>query len=174
MGEDPASFDILAWNNDSSNMSAQLHKDFLQIFDSNCLIEPGGYEVLDQPVVLADVVCDKFVVGAVTDHLTPWKCCYKSQKVLGGDTVFALSNGGHVAALVNPPGNPKAYHWMGPAKADTADAWMESATRVSGSWWESWTQWCGERSGDLVPAPKVQGSKAHPPIMDAPGDYVRQ
>ena len=172
MGEDPAPFDILAWNNDSSNMAAQLHKDFLELFDANALVEPGGYELHDVPIDLAKVVCDMFVVGAVTDHLTPWKCCYKSAQNFAGDKTFALSNGGHVAALVNPPGNPKSYHFIAPAKPEAADAWMETADKVSGSWWESWAKWVGARSGDKVKAPKNMGSKAHPVLMDAPGRYV--
>lgn len=174
MGEEPAAFDILAWNNDSSNMAAQLHTDFLALFDANALAEPGGYELDDQPIDLGDVKCDMFVVGAVTDHLTPWKACYKSARLIGGNKVFALSNGGHVAALVNPPGNPKAYHYIAPAVPETADEWMEGATKAPGSWWESWARWCGERSGPLVPAPKSLGSKDYPAGLDAPGRYVKE
>ncbi|MCB2077887.1 MAG: alpha/beta fold hydrolase, partial [Novosphingobium sp.] len=173
MGENPAPFDILAWNNDSTNMAAKLHKDFLALFDANSLIEPGGYELMDQPVTLSDVKCDMFVVGAVTDHLTPWKACYKSRANIGGKTTFALSNGGHVAALVNPPGNPKAFHYIGPAKADTADEWLESAEKLPGSWWESWTKWVGDRSGKEVHAPKLLGSNEFAATIDAPGEYVK-
>ncbi len=172
MGEAPPAFDILAWNKDSTNLPAQLHKDFLDLFESNCLIRPGEYEVLGTPIDLGAIKCDSFVVGAVTDHLTPWKCCYKSRSYLGGTSTFALSNGGHVAALVNPPGNPKAYHWIAPAIAETGDEWLDSSAKLPGSWWESWAKWCGERSGDLVPAPRKLGSKQHPATIDAPGDYV--
>jgi polyhydroxyalkanoate synthase len=155
-------------------MAAKLHTDFLALFDDNLLVEPGAYEALDAPVDLSEVTCDMFIVGAVTDHLTPWKACYKSGRLIGGERTFALSNGGHVAALVNPPGNPKAYHFIAPATPETADEWMETAEKMPGSWWESWTKWCGTRSGKLIPAPKALGSKAFPPLMDAPGDYVRQ
>ena len=174
MGETPPAFDILAWNKDNTNLPAKLHKDFLDLFDSNSLIEPGGYEILEQPVDLSEIKCDNFVVGAVTDHLTPWKCCYQSRSLLGGKSTFALSNGGHVAALVNPPGNPKAYHWIGPATPDTADEWMEKAEKMPGSWWESWTKWCAKRSGKEIPAPKSLGNSKYQPTVDAPGEYVRQ
>jgi len=172
MGEAPPAFDILAWNKDSTNLPAQLHKDFLDLFESNSLIRPGEYEVLGTPIDLGAITCDNFVVGAVTDHLTPWKCCYKSRGYLGGTSTFALSNGGHVAALVNPPGNPKAYHWIAPALPETADEWLDSSAKLPGSWWESWAKWCAERSGDLVAAPKKLGSKEHPATIDAPGEYV--
>lgn len=174
MGEAPPAFDILAWNKDSTNLPARLHKDFLALFESNRLIQPGGVETHGQPIDLGAITCDSFVVGAVTDHLTPWKCCYKSRGYLGGKSTFALSNGGHVAALVNPPGNPKAYHWIAPAEAETGDQWLESAPKLPGSWWESWAAWCNKRSGELVPAPKTLGSREHPPTIDAPGQYVLQ
>ncbi|MGE3692060.1 MAG: PHA/PHB synthase family protein [Novosphingobium sp.] len=174
MGDTPAAFDILAWNKDSTNMASHLHDDFLNLFEANAIVQPGKAMALGEPIDLGKLKCDAFVVGAVTDHLTPWKACYLASKYLGGKVTFALSNGGHVAALVNPPGNPKAWHQIAPATAPDADTWLESAEKLSGSWWESWTKWCGERSGKQVPAPKSQGSKKHKPLADAPGTYVLQ
>jgi len=174
MGETPPAFDILAWNKDSTNMAAQLHEDFLNMFEQNAIVTPGKFKAMGESVDLGALKCDAFVVGAVTDHLTPWKACYLARNYLGGDVTFALSNGGHVAALVNPPGNPKAFHHIGPATAPDADSWLESSTRLSGSWWESWAKWCGTRSGEMIKAPAKMGSKAHPPVCDAPGEYVLQ
>lgn len=174
MGEEPPAFDILAWNKDSTNLPAKLHADFLELFESNALVRPGAYRLDGKPVDLSHIACDSFVVGAVTDHLTPWKACYQSQRHLSGKRTFALSNGGHIAALVNPPGNPKAFHWIGPATADDADAWLAGAEKRQGSWWESWTQWVAQRSGTQVPAPETLGSERHPPLIDAPGRYVSE
>ncbi|MBW8784676.1 MAG: alpha/beta fold hydrolase [Novosphingobium sp.] len=174
MGETPPAFDILAWNKDNTNLPAKLHEDFLELFDQNLLVQPGAYHALGEPVDLGAITCDNFVVGAVTDHLTPWKACYESRSYLGGVSTFALSNGGHVAALVNPPGNPKAHHWIGPATAATGDAWLEQSPKLPGSWWESWTKWCSERSGERIAAPEKLGSANFPPICAAPGEYVRQ
>ena len=175
MGEPPAAFDILAWNNDSTNISAQLHEDFLNLFEANAIVHAGEAKVLGEPIDLGKLTCDAFIVGAVTDHLTPWKACYRASSHLGSkDRTFALSNGGHVAALVNPPGNSKAYHYMAPATAPDADTWLESAPKMAGSWWESWTKWCAERSGKKIPAPKKLGSNRFAPICDAPGEYVKQ
>jgi polyhydroxyalkanoate synthase subunit PhaC len=173
MGETPSAFDILAWNKDSTNLPARLHKEFLELFEENKLIRAGAYVAMGEPIDLGKIDCDNFVVGAVTDHLTPWKCCYEARKLLGGDSTFALSNGGHVAALVNPPGNPKAFHVMGKATAPDADSWQEGATKHPGSWWEGWTVWVGKRSGKQISAPKTTGSKRFKPLSDAPGDYVR-
>lgn len=173
MGDAPPAFDILAWNKDSTNMAATLHTDFLDLFEANSLIRQGEYEAMGERIDLGKITVDNFVVGAVTDHLTPWKCCYEAQKHLGGiSKTFALSNGGHVAALVNPPGNPKAFHVMGPADAPDADAWMEAAPRMPGSWWEGWTKWVAARSGKQIPAPRTLGSKTFAPVGDAPGQYI--
>ncbi len=172
MGEDPPAFDILAWNQDSTNMAAKLHEDFLALFTANSLVTPGAYTAMGVPIDLSKIACDKFVVGAVTDHLTPWKACYQTQRHIGGETTFALSNGGHIAALINPPSNPKSFNHIGPATAETGDAWLETSTKMTGSWWQSWTQWCISRSGEHVPAPKSLGSKRFKPICDAPGEYI--
>jgi polyhydroxyalkanoate synthase len=174
MGDTPSAFDILAWNKDSTNLPAQLHSDFMRIFKENHLIEPGEFTAMGEPIDLGKITCDNYIVGAVTDHLTPWKACYQSCNFLGGDSTFALSNGGHVAALVNPPSNPKAYHIVAPGTAPDADSWMEGATKEKGSWWVGWVDWVSERSGKQVPAPKVLGSKKFKPLADAPGEYVKQ
>lgn len=172
MGESPAAFDILAWNNDSTNLSARLHADFLEIFKENPLVDAGRFEFLGEAIDLSKIDCDNYIVGAVTDHLTPWKACYRSCRLLGGESTFALSNGGHVAALVNPPDNPKAHHTVGPGTAPDADAWEETAKRKSGSWWLGWADWVSERSGEKVKAPKNLGSKKFAAIANAPGSYV--
>jgi polyhydroxyalkanoate synthase len=174
MGDTPAAFDILAWNKDNTNLPARLHKDFLRIFEENLLVEPGAFEAMGEGIDLGKITCDNFIVGAVTDHLTPWKACYQACTFLGGDSTFALSNGGHVAALVNPPSNPKAHHFIGAGTAPDADTWMETAVRTKGSWWEGWAKWVAARSGARVPAPKELGSKSFPPRDNAPGQYVLQ
>jgi polyhydroxyalkanoate synthase subunit PhaC len=174
MGDTPSAFDILAWNKDNTNLPAKLHADFLEIFEQNHLIQPGAFEAMGKPIDLGEITCDNFIVGAVTDHLTPWKACYQACTFLGGDSTFALSNGGHVAALVNPPSNPKAHHFVGPGTAPDADTWMETAVRQQGSWWQGWAEWVSARSGKRVPAPRKLGSKTFPALGNAPGEYVTQ
>jgi polyhydroxyalkanoate synthase subunit PhaC len=174
MGEDPPAFDILAWNKDGTNLPAQLHSDFLELFETNDLVEPGVVRLLDEPIDLGRIDHDAFVVGAITDHLTPWKACYRTAQHLSGEVTFALSNGGHIAALVNPPGNPKAFHWLAAGVDGEVDGWHERAPRLTGSWWESWTKWCAARGGDEIAAPKKLGSKRHRPLGPAPGLYVRE
>jgi polyhydroxyalkanoate synthase len=115
-----------------------------------------------------------FVSGAVADHLTAWKGCYRTTQLLGGDdTTFVLSYSGHIASLVNPPGNPKAHYWTGTEPGTDPQAWLDEATRQQGSWWEAWADWVTERSGEKVAAREGLGTTIHPPLDPAPGRYVR-
>lgn len=174
MGEDPPVFDILAWNADGTNLPACFHGELLRIFDRNAIATPGTLEVLDKPVDLGSVKVPTLVVGALNDHITPWRGTYRTTQLLGGETEFALSNAGHVAALVNPPGNPKASYYVGQRAAEVeADAWLENAHQRTGSWWEHWTEWVASHSSSRVPAPERLGSDEHPVLDDAPGRYVR-
>ena len=173
MGERPPTFDILAWNADGTNLPAQLHAQFLDIFRSNCLATPGALQVLGTPVDLGRITVPVFVTGAVNDHLTPWTGCYRTTQLLSGPSTFVLSNAGHIASLVNPPGNPKASYWVGGEPAEDAEAWLGTAEKRTGTWWEAWADWVLERSGDERPAPDAPGNAAHPPIEPAPGSYVR-
>jgi polyhydroxyalkanoate synthase subunit PhaC len=172
MGEQPAPFDILAWNADGTNLPGALHSQFLDIFADNLLSRPGGLTVLGTPVNLPDIKIPTFVTGAVTDHLTPWKGCYQTTQLLGGEMTFVLSYSGHIASLVNPPGNPKAHYWTGPPPGADADSWLAQADKHQGSWWEAWARWAKPHSGQRHPAAEHLGSEAHPVLEPAPGRYV--
>jgi polyhydroxyalkanoate synthase len=171
MGQDPPVFDILAWNADGTNLPARLHEQFLGIFRDNTLVT-GDLTVLGSRVDLGQVTVPTFVTGALNDHLTPWDGCYRTTGLLSGPSTFVLSNAGHIASLVNPPGNPKAsYHVGGPPESG-AEQWRAGAERRTGSWWEAWSEWLAGQSGDERPAPQQVGSALHPPVEPAPGGYV--
>ena len=174
LGQDAPQHDILAWNNDTTRLPGALQRDLLDIAMDNRLATPGGLTVLGTPVDLGAVTADTYVVGAETDHLVPWRGAYRTTQLLGGDTTFVLSGGGHIQHLVNPPGNPKAHFRTGPTPGEDADAWLASASREQGTWWSHWAEWALARSGDERPAPEQLGSPKHEPIEAAPGSYVRQ
>jgi len=176
MGNDPPAFDILFWNADTTRLPAGLHAAFLELFQEgrNPLGEPGAVSVLDSPVDLMRVEVPTYVLAGVTDHIVPWGAAYGATRMLGGPSRFVLSSSGHIQSLVNPPGNPKAsYRVDGPDGTD-AQEWLRGATEVRGSWWEDWSGWVGERSGERIPAPGRLGSELHPPMDAAPGLYVHQ
>jgi polyhydroxyalkanoate synthase len=172
MGERPPVFDILAWNADGTNLPAALHGQFLDVFRANTLTT-GGLEVLGTPVEPGKITVPVFVTGAVNDHLTPWTGCYRTTELVGGPSTFVLSNAGHIASLVNPPGNPKASYLIGGEPGADPEHWRQTAEKRTGTWWEAWADWVLDRAGDDRPAPAAAGNAAHPPLEPAPGSYVR-
>ena len=131
MGENPPAFDILYWNNDTTRLPAGLHSDFLDLYLTNGLVE-GTLDVLGTTVDLGKVTCDTFVVAGHTDHLIPWDAAYRTTQVMGGDSTFVLSNGGHIQAILNPPDNPKAAYLVSETLPPTAEEWREA--RHPGRW----------------------------------------
>ena len=172
MGRKPPAFDVLAWNADSTNLPAALHGDFMKLATENALTEAGAVEVLDTPIDLGQVDCPSYVVGAVSDHITPWQACYETVNLLGGKPEFVLSSQGHIQALVNPSGNPKGKYHTNPAALESPDEWLEGAEEHAGSWWDHWTKWLKPHGGRRVVAPESLGSEKNPAGVDAPGTYV--
>jgi len=172
LGKAPPGFDVLVWNADTTRMTAALHADFVDLALHNRLAEPGSATVLGTPIDLGAVDVDTYVVAGVTDHLTPWASCYRSTQLLGGDTRFVLSTSGHIAAIVNPPGNPKASYRTAPSCPASSAEWLAAAETRPGSWWNDVTTWLQERSGPDRTAPKRLGGAAFPPLVEAPGTYV--
>ncbi len=83
-----------------------------------------------------------------------------------------LSTSGHIAAMVNPPGNPKASFQTASKNPADAQEWLSSASKVKGSWWDDYVEWLAERTGPERNKPTRMGSASHEPICDAPGTYV--
>jgi polyhydroxyalkanoate synthase len=172
LGKKPPAFDILFWNSDTTRMTAGLHADFVDLAVGNTLTKPGALTVLGVPIDLGKVTVDSYVVAGIADHITPWENCYRTTQLFGGTTRFVLSTSGHIAALVNPPGNPKAsYHTNDDETAD-AQAWLKGADTHQGTWWSDVSDWLNARSGELVPTPTELGTTRLPVLADAPGTYV--
>jgi polyhydroxyalkanoate synthase len=173
LGRRPPAFDILFWNQDTVRLAAGLHRDFIQIALDNPLVEPAALELLGTPIDLGQVTVDSYVVAGIADHITPWENCQRTTRMLGGDVRFVLSTSGHIAAIVNPPGNGKASYRVAEGD-DHADprAWVSSADKCPGSWWEDWDSWLAERSGPMRAAPKRLGNRKFKATGRAPGTYV--
>ena len=174
LGKKPPSFDLLYWNADSMNMPAAAHRDLVRFGIENPLREPGRFKVLGTGIDLSKIEGDAYAVGAETDHLTPWGHCYRSATMLGGTTRFVLSRSGHIAAIINPPGNPRARYRVSDDYPANAGEWLESTEERPGTWWDDWDGWLAERSGSLKAAPRRLGDRSHKVLDPAPGLYVRE
>jgi poly(3-hydroxyalkanoate) synthetase len=171
-GGKPPPFDILYWNADTTRLPAALHADFIDLGLANALTQPGKATMLGSPVDLSAVDVDGYVVAGVADHLCPWQSCYRSARLLGGQVRFILSTSGHIASMVNPPGNPKATFSTAPGNPADPRDWQAAAETVSGSWWPDYSQWLAERSGGRKDRPARLGRGAFRPLDAAPGTYV--
>ncbi|MCV7197587.1 PHA/PHB synthase family protein [Mycobacterium angelicum] len=174
-GRRPAAFDVLFWNADTTRMTAALHRDMVLMGLRNALVTPGAVSMLGTPVDLSKVTNDAYVIGGVADHISPWQATYRSARLLGGkDNRYVLSTSGHIAALVNPPGNAKASYRTGPVDVDDPGQWLDSAQKFTDSWWPDYVDWLAERSGPEIDAPKLLGGEGFPPLGPAPGSYVME
>ncbi|MBV9794476.1 MAG: alpha/beta fold hydrolase [Actinobacteria bacterium] len=172
LGRKPPPFDILFWNADTTRMTAGLHHDFLRLGVDNALVSPGATTMLGSPVDLSAVDRDSYVVAGITDHICPWPSCYQSTQLLGGQPRFVLSTSGHIAAMVNPPGNEKARYQRADQCPADSKQWLAQAETRHGSWWPDYAAWLAERSGKEIDAPEEPGGGGLAAASDAPGTYV--
>jgi polyhydroxyalkanoate synthase subunit PhaC len=171
-GRPPRPFDVLFWNADTTRMAATLHREFVEAALGNTLATPGAATMLGSPVDLSKITVDSYVIAGIADHISAWQACYRSGALLGGDRDFVLSTSGHIASMVNPPGNPKASFRSGPILGETADQWLKAVFAQQGSWWPHYSRWLAARSGSEQDAPDALGGPAWPPLDPAPGTYV--
>ena len=174
MGERPPMFDLMAWNADATRMPYRMHSEYLRRFFLNNDLAGGRYEVGGRPVSLRDIHIPVFAVSTITDHVAPWRSVYKIQMLTHADVTFVLSNGGHNAGVVNPPGRSGRHHQIATHKEEETyvdpDAWQKAAVRHEGSWWPCWRDWLVRQSSEKVAPPKMAGGRT--PLGDAPGTYV--
>lgn len=174
-GRKPAAFDVLFWNADTTRMAAALHRDMVLMGLRNALLTPGAVSMLGSPVDLGKVTSDAYVIGGVADHISPWQATFRSARLLGSkDSSYVLSTSGHIAALVNPPGNPKASYRVGPVGEEDPQHWLDTAEKFADSWWPHYVAWLADRSGPEIDAPKALGGEGLPPLGPAPGSYVME
>ena len=177
LGERRPMTDLMAWNADATRMPYRMHSEYLhQIFLNNDLVE-GRYRADGKPVSLRDIRIPIFAVSTISDHVAPWRSVYKIESLTNADVTFVLSNGGHNAGIVSPPGHPDRHHQI--ATHDDLDvyvdpdAWQQQATYHDGSWWPCWLNWLQQYSEDWVDPPKLGAPrKGYKPVCDAPGTYV--
>ncbi len=172
LGQKPPAFDVLYWNADTTRMTARLHADFVDVALNNRLPDSGSASALGVPVDLKSVDVDAYVVAGIADHITPWQSCYRTTQLLGGQTRFVLSTSGHIAALVNPPGNAKATYRINAKNPADPQQWLQTAATREGSWWPDFVTWLDDRCGPRKDAPTTLGGDGFPPLIEAPGTYV--
>ncbi len=176
-GHTPPAFDLLYWNADSTNLPGPFAAWYLRhLYLENRLREPDALTILDTPIDLRYLDMPTFIYASREDHIVPWHSAYASRSLIGGDSTFVLGASGHVAGVINPPAKQRRSHWRVADDERTlnADAWLQQAEEVPGSWWTCWAAWLAAQGGKQVPARKKLGNAKYKEIEAAPGRYVKQ
>jgi polyhydroxyalkanoate synthase len=177
-GERPPMFDLMAWNADATRMPYRMHSEYLRRLFLDNALATGHFEVDGRPVSLRDIRVPIFAVSTISDHVAPWRSVYKIQALTDADVTFVLSNGGHNAGIVNPPGRPNRKHQIATHVESenyvAPDSWQQNAVHHEGSWWPCWQGWLvNYSSADRAPIATMGApSNGYAPIADAPGTYV--
>jgi polyhydroxyalkanoate synthase len=166
--------DLFHWSEDTTNLPAALVRDLLELTLENKLTKPGSLTVMGLPVDLSRVVIPAYLIAGLTDNLTPWRGCYRTSRMIGSRASFVLVSGGHLQAILRPPGGRSAGFRTSSGTPRDADAWLERSTEHDTSWWDHWLKWVERRSSGTRPAPQALGDAAHPVIESAPGAYARR
>jgi polyhydroxyalkanoate synthase len=173
MGESPAPFDVLAWNDDATRTTAKF------ALESTTLAMDGwdgeGPILLGVKTDFSKVSCDSYHVGGYTDHITAWRACYDTAHLVGGsDKHMTLIRSGHIQSVVYPADSMRYDRWYAPPTPTDPDEWLSTAPVEKGSWWRPWTEWLTTRSGPQRQARATLGNRQYPPLGPAPGTYVHE
>jgi polyhydroxyalkanoate synthase subunit PhaC len=82
-GNKPPSFDLLAWNEDSTRMPAKMHSEYLRSCYLRNEFARGEFEIDSIRLDPGLVDIDTYVLAAVDDHIVPWTSGYKTTQLLG-------------------------------------------------------------------------------------------
>jgi polyhydroxyalkanoate synthase len=176
LGGEPAAFDLLYWNSDSTNLPGPMYCYYLRnTYLENRLRQPGALTNCGVPVDLGRIELPVFVLATREDHIVPWRSAYRTLGLLGGkDKSFVLGASGHIAGVINPASKNRRSYWISPSLPLNAEDFLSESKEQKGSWWPLWAQWLGRHGGEARKAPKRPGNSRHKPIEAAPGRYVKE
>ena len=171
LGEDPPKHPLLFWSMDYTRVPAEMQCTFLDLSQYNQLAK-REMRILGKRVDLTQIDYPVYLMAGSTDHITPWRACYRSAQLFGGNVEFVLTNQNHTQTISSRIDNWHLKYFVAselPADADNA---LKSATEHKGSWTNHWIEWLDARSEEKLSAPKTLGSKKFPKLGAAPGEYV--
>jgi polyhydroxyalkanoate synthase subunit PhaC len=173
-GEKPVPFDLLYWNSDSTNLPGPFFAWYLRnMYHENNLVKKNKVTVAGCKMDLSAITVPTYAMGAREDHIVPWQTAWKSLTALGGPKRYVLGASGHIAGSINPASKNKRSYWVNEELGESAEAWLQNAKEMPGSWWNDWAQWLSQYAGEQLPAPAQCGSAVFPPLEPAPGSYVK-
>lgn len=171
LGEAPIKHPLLFWSMDYTRVPAEMQCDFLDLGQYNRLAKKEQ-RVLGKRVDLSKIGYPVYVMAGSTDHITPWKACYRSTQLFGDDVVFVLTNQNHTQTISSRLDNRHLKYWVTRDLPEDPELALQSASAHDGSWTGHWIDWLTARTERRIKARKKLGAKAFPVIAAAPGSYV--
>ena len=176
LGQEPAPFDLLHWNSDTTNLPAGWHRDYLEtLYKGNKLAEKGGIKVAGVAIDIDRVTTPAYIQAGREDHIAPPESVWKAMDHFAGPKRFVLAGSGHIAGVINPPAAGKYQYWTSDEPARTLAEFIASAVEHKGSWWPDWIEWLKQQDPETVEAKgaRIPGKGKKKAIEDAPGRYVK-
>ena len=171
LGDPPVKHPLLFWSMDYTRIPAEMQCDFLDLGQYNRLAKKEMI-VLGKRVNLSKIKYPVYIMAGTTDHITPWKACYRSTQLFSGDTVFVLTNQNHTQTISSRIDNRHLKYWVTDELPEDPDAAIEAAAESAGPWTNHWIEWLNDHAAERIDAPRRLGSKKFPILGDAPGEYV--
>ena len=172
LGKKPFPFDLLFWNQDSTRMTPANHNFYLREFYHENKLARGQMSIGGVKLDLSKVTLPIYELCAKEDHIAPAHSVFIGSRLFGGPVTYVLAGSGHIAGVINPPGDRVKYqYWTNDKKTATLEAWIEGASEHPGSWWPHYADWLSKHSGAKLPA-RTPGATLGA-IEDAPGSYVK-
>lgn len=170
MGREPAPFDLLYWNNDSTNLPMRMGCDYLRwMYLNNDLVKPGRLSVAGTSIDLSTIKTPAYFLSTHDDHIAPWHATFRGPQLLNNESVFTLAKSGHIAGVVNHPAAHKYGYWTSDDTQGKPQDWLKNAAENAGSWWPHWQNWAAKFAGSQSPARAIKS-----PLAPSPGEYVRK
>jgi len=171
MGEAPPKHPLLFWSMDYTRVPAEMQCTFLDLSQYNQLAK-REMRILGKRVDLSEIDYPIYLMAGSTDHITPWRACYRSAQLFGGNVEFVLTNQNHTQTISSRVDNRHLKYFVATELPQNADAALKTATEHGGSWTNHWIEWLDARSEEKLSAPRTLGSEDFPVIGAAPGEYV--
>lgn len=171
-GVEPAAFDLLYWNSDSTRIPRANHSFYMRSCYLENRITRGEMMMDGVRINLRQVKIPVYEIATREDHIAPAQSVYRGAKFFGGDVTFVLGGSGHIAGIINPPSKGKYNYLTGGPVKGSLEEWSAEAKETKGSWWPHWLEWVTRQAPRKVPARQPGGGKLKI-ICDAPGEYVR-
>ncbi|MCZ6854371.1 MAG: class II poly(R)-hydroxyalkanoic acid synthase [Gammaproteobacteria bacterium] len=171
LGEEPPKHPLLFWSMDYTRVPAEMQCTFLDLSQYNQLAK-REMRILGKRVDLTQIDYPVYLMAGSTDHITPWRACYRTAQLIGDNVEFVLTNQNHTQTISSRIDNRHLKYWVASELPADPDAALKTATEHPGSWTSHWIDWLDARSEVKLAAPEKLGSKKFPVLGASPGDYV--